>query len=271
MTNPTTPGNDAFRENRLLTSWRAGKATLNGWLSIPEPCTAEAMAHVGWDSLTIDMQHGLIDYQQAVQMLIGISTTPTVPLARVPWLEEGIVMKMLDAGAYGIICPMVNTRADAERLVRACRYAPRGIRSFGPTRARLYAGDDYERRANDTVLAIAMIETREALDNLDAILDVPDLSGVYIGPADLSLALGKEPRFDQEDSVVLGAIERIITGARKAQKRVGIHNGTVAYAERMIALGADFVTVGSDLRLLIAGAQQVVSAFRQHYKPHHES
>jgi 4-hydroxy-2-oxoheptanedioate aldolase len=197
--------------------------------------------------------------------LIAISTTPTVPLARVPWLEEGIVMKMLDAGAYGIICPMISTRADAERFVRACSYPPRGIRSFGPTRARLYAGEDYPRRANDAILSIAMIETREALDNLEAILGVPGLSGVYIGPADLSLSLGAEPRFDQEEPVVLGALERVIGTARRMGRRVGLHNATVAYAERMIALGADFVTVGSDLRLLTAGAQQVVSAFRQNH------
>jgi 4-hydroxy-2-oxoheptanedioate aldolase len=265
MAGTAASGSGAFRENLLLTSWRAGKATLNGWLSIPEPFTAEAMAHGGWDSLTIDMQHGVIAYQQAVQMLIGISTTPTVPLVRVPWLDEGIVMKMLDAGAYGIICPMINTRADAERLARSCRYAPRGIRSFGPIRVRLYAGDEYERRANDTVLAIAMIETRDALDNLEAIVDVPELSGIYIGPADLSLSLGIEPRLDPEEPVVLRAIERIITTTRRAGKRVGIHNGTVAYAERMIALGADFVTVSSDLRLMSAGAEQVVSAFRQRH------
>lgn len=266
MAHSAASGSGEFRENLLLASWRAGKATLNGWLAIPEPCTAEAMAHCGWDSLTIDLQHGLIDYQRALGMLIGISTTPTVPLVRVPWLDEGIVMKMLDAGAYGIICPMINTRADAERLARACRYPPRGIRSFGPIRASLYAGDDYERRANETVLAIAMIETRDALENLEAIVGVSELSALYIGPADLSLALGMEPRFDQEEPVVLRAIERIITTARRAGKRVGVHNGTVAYAERMIALGADFVTVSSDLRLLSASAQQVVSAFRQHHK-----
>jgi 4-hydroxy-2-oxoheptanedioate aldolase len=252
-----------WRENRLLTAWRAGRRTLNGWLAIPELCCAEVMAHAGWDSLTLDMQHGLIGYQRAVEMLIAISTTPAVPLVRVPWLDEGVVMKMLDAGAYGIICPMINTRADAERFALACRYPPRGARSYGPIRARLYAGEEYAARANDTVLAIAMIETRQALDNLEDILGVAEISAVYIGPADLSLALGAAPRFDPEDPSVLRAIEQIITTARRRGKRVGIHNGTVAYAERMLALGADFVTVGSDLRLLGDGARQVVSAFRK--------
>ena len=263
MSDTANASSCGFRENRLLSSWQAGKATLNGWLAIPDPCSAEAMAHAGWDSLTLDMQHGLIGYQRAVEMLIAISTTPTVPLVRVPWLDEGIVMKMLDAGAYGIICPMINTRADAERFGRACRYPPRGIRSFGPVRARMYAGDDYERRADDSVLAIAMIETREAMDNLEAIVDVSEISAVYVGPADLSLALGAAPRLDQEDPAVLRAIERVIATARRMERRVGVHNATVAYAERTITLGADFVTVGSDLRLLVAGAKQVVSEFRR--------
>ncbi len=118
-----------MRENKLRRLWRDGGAAVNGWLAIPSSVSAEAMAHQGWDSLTIDMQHGLVDYTNALPMLQGISTTETVPLVRVPWLEPGVIMKALDAGAYGIICPMVNTREDAERFVGACRYAPQGYRS----------------------------------------------------------------------------------------------------------------------------------------------
>jgi 4-hydroxy-2-oxoheptanedioate aldolase len=254
-----------YRENRLSALWKEGKPTSNGWLAIPDPCCAEAMAQAGWDSVTIDMQHGLIDYSSMVPMLIALSTTPVVPLVRVPWLEESAIMKALDAGAYGIICPMVNTKAEAERFALACRYAPRGIRSFGPVRAKTYAGDDYENQANDTVLTIAMIETRTAVDNLEAILGVEEIQAVYIGPSDLSIALGRKPGFDQTDPVVLEAITHIITTTKKAGKRVGIHNGSVPYAARMVELGADFVTIGSDLRFLTAGAQQVVDAFRKVY------
>ena len=106
-----------MRENRLRTLWQQNKVAINGWLAIPNSFSAEVMAHQGWDTLTVDMQHGVIDYAQMVTMLQAISTTPTVPIVRVPWLEPGIVMKSLDAGAYGIICPMVNTRDDAQRLV----------------------------------------------------------------------------------------------------------------------------------------------------------
>lgn len=249
-------------KNPLLDSWRAGRATLNGWLAIPHHAAAEAMAHQGWDSLTVDLQHGLADYQAALGMLTALSTTPTVPLARIPWLEEGIIMRLLDAGCLGIICPMIDTADDARRFARACLYAPRGNRSFGPIRAGLYAGADYYQNANDEILSIGMIESRRALENLDAILDVEELKAIYIGPADLSLALGFTPKFDQEEPAVLDTIRHIITTAKTKGKWVGIHNMTVAYARRMTALGADFVTVGSDMRLMVAGAAAVVGEFK---------
>jgi len=250
-------------ENSLIRDWRSGRATLNGWLAIPSLHTAEAMARQGWDSLTIDMQHGLSDYPSAAAMLAAIATTPTVPLARVPWLEEGIIMRMLDAGCHGIICPMINSRADAERFVRACRYAPTGNRSFGPIRAALVHGSDYHQTANAEILPIGMIETREALDHLDAILAVDELTAIYIGPADLSLALGCTPKFDQEEKPVVEAIEHIVRSAKAKGKFVGVHNATAAYAHRMVALGADFVSVSSDLRLMMAGAAAVVAEFRR--------
>jgi 4-hydroxy-2-oxoheptanedioate aldolase len=249
-------------KNALIEAWNTGRPTLNGWLAIPNISSAEAMAHQGWDSLTIDMQHGLADHQAALAMLTAISTSSVVPMARVPWLEEGIIMRMLDAGCYGIICPMINTRDECVRFVRACNYAPIGSRSFGPIRVGLYAGPNYHKTANDEVLSIAMIETRQALDNLDAIVGVDELKAVYIGPADLSLALGHRPKFDQEEPEVLAAIVHVIRTAKTKGKRVGIHNGTVAYARRMMALGVDFVTVGSDLRLMTSGAKAIVDDFR---------
>src|SRR3954467_9765590 len=120
-----------MRENRIRTLWAAGKAAVNGWLAIPSVFSAETMAHAGWDALTIDMQHGVVDYGAAVSMLTAISTTAVAPVVRVPWLDPGIIMKMLDAGAYGIICPMVNTRADAERFVSAMCYPPRAAAASG--------------------------------------------------------------------------------------------------------------------------------------------
>jgi 4-hydroxy-2-oxoheptanedioate aldolase len=251
-----------MRENRIRTLWQSGGAAVNGWLAIPSVFSAETMAHQGWDSLTIDLQHGVVDYQAAVAMLTAISTTPTVPVVRVPWLEPGILMKMLDAGAYGVICPMINTREDAQKLVAYTHYAPRGTRSFGPIRALLYGGADYPQHANDTIVTFAMIETRQALDNLDSILSVEGLDAIYIGPSDLSLALGCKPTFDDVDPPVAQAIDHILERAKAHGLRAAIHNGTPEAALRRIAKGFQFVTVSSDARLLAAGAQQVVAKMR---------
>jgi 4-hydroxy-2-oxoheptanedioate aldolase len=252
-----------LRENRIRTIWGQGEAAINGWLTIPSSVSAETMAHQGFDSLVIDLQHGLIDYQTAVSILQAISTTVVTPMARVPWLEPGIIMKLLDAGAYGIICPMVNSREEAETFVGACRYAPKGYRSFGPLRALMYAGGDYPQKANDTVLTFAMIETAKALANLDSIATTPGLDAVYIGPADLSLSLGCEPRLDHTDPKVVAAIERILDAATKHGIKAGIHCASAAYAQRMISRGFRFATVMSDNQGLINTARTTLGALRQ--------
>ena len=251
-----------MRENRLRTLWKSGGAAVNGWLAIPNGFSAETMAHQGWDALTIDLQHGLIDYQAMVQMLQAISTTDTVPVVRVPWLEPGILMKTLDAGAYGVICPMVNTREDAQKLVAWTHYQPRGTRSFGPVRALLYGGADYPQHANDTIVTFAMIETAQALDNLDDILSVEGLDAIYIGPSDLSLALGCKPTFDDVDPPVAQAIDHILERAKAHGVVAAVHNGTPEAALARVAKGFQFVTVSSDARLMAAGAQQVLAKMR---------
>ncbi len=256
-----------MRPNRLREIWQGGGAALNGWLAIPNSFSAETMAHQGWDTLTIDLQHGVVDYQAMVTMLQAISTTPTVPMVRVPWLEPGIIMKSLDAGAYGVICPMVNTREDAQRLVAYTHYAPRGTRSFGPVRALLYGGADYPQHANDTIVAFAMIETAQALDNLDAILSVEGLDAIYIGPSDLSLALGCKPTFDDVDPKAAEAIDHILARAKAHGVAAAIHNGTPEAALARIAKGFQLVTVSSDARLMAAGAQQVVATMRNRPLP----
>ena len=251
-----------MRESRLRTVWKAGGAVVNGWLTIANSFCAETMAHQGWDSLTIDLQHGVIDYPAMVTMLQAISTTATVPVVRVPWLEPGILMKALDAGAYGVICPMVNTRDDAQKLVAYTHYAPRGTRSYGPARALLYGGADYAQHANDVIVTFAMIETAKALDNLDDILSVEGLDAIYIGPADLSLALGCTPAFDDVDPKAAEAIAHILERAKAHGVVAGIHNGSAETALGRIAKGFQFVTVSSDARLMAAGAQQVMAQMR---------
>lgn len=251
-----------MRENNLRRVWTDGGAVVNGWLGIPSAVSAENMAQAGWDSLTIDMQHGLVDFQAAVAMFQAVQTTPTTPIVRVPWNEPGIIGKVLDAGAMGVICPMVNTGEDAAALVRACRYPPAGTRSFGPTRAIWTNGPDYWREANDSVVVLAMIETREAVANLDAILSVKSLDGVYIGPADLGLTHGLVPKGDRDEPEMLAVIEQILEGCKRHRVHAGIHCQAPAYARRMISEGFDFVTIAADNALLGAAAKAAVDATR---------
>ena len=251
-----------MRENRLRSLWQEGKAAVNGWLAIANSFSTEVMAHQGWDTLTIDLQHGVIDYPAMVTMLQAISTTPTVPVVRVPWLEPGIIMKSLDAGAYAVICPMINTREEAQKLVAYTNYAPHGTRSFGPVRALYYGGADYPEKANDSIVRFAMIETAQALDNLDSILSVEGLDAIYIGPSDLSLALGCKPAFDDVDPPVAQAIDHILARAQAHGVKAGVHNGRPDVALARIAKGFSFVTVASDARLLAAGSQQILTAMR---------
>ena len=252
-----------MRKNKIKELFKAGKPIINSWLAVPSSFSAEVMANQGWDSLTIDMQHGLIDYPNAVNMLQAISTTETTPMARVNWNEPGQIMKILDAGCYGIICPMVSNRKEAEKFVQACLYPPKGCRSFGPIRASIYGGSDYAKNADQEILKLAMIETKESLEKLDEILDTPNLDGIYIGPADLSLALGEEPGFDKPESTkAYQEILRILESAKKRNLLAGLHNGSAEYAQKMIEKGFNLVTVGSDSRYITSGAKSDIEILK---------
>ena len=248
-----------MKQQTLRDCWAREKGAINAWCSIPSAVTAEMMSMNDFDSITIDMQHGLVDYTNAMPMMQVISATEVVPLARVNWNEPGQIMKILDAGCYGIICPMVSNRKEAERFVQACKYPPHGYRSFGPMRGLIYGGPDYGDHANDEILKMAMIETKEALENLDEIMSTPGLDGIYIGPADLSLAIGEKPGFDKgEDTKAYSEILRILEHAKKNNIFAGIHNGSTDYAKKMIEKGFQFVTVGADSRFISAGAKNTV-------------
>ena len=252
-----------MRPNKIKQMMKEGKPVVNGWLQIPSTVSAEAMAQQGWDSLTIDMQHGLVDYTNALPMLQTISSTEVTPLARVNWNEPGQLMKILDAGSYGIICPMVSNREEAEKFVQACMYPPHGYRSFGPVRGLIYGGSDYADHANDELLKFAMIETKESLENLDEIMSTPGLDGIYIGPADLSLAIGEKPGFDRpETTKAYSEILRILEHVKKNNIFAGIHNGTPEYALKMIDIGFNFVTVGSDQRSMGADAKSITDKIK---------
>lgn len=231
---------------------------VSGWLTIGHPLLAEVLAHAGFDAVTVDAQHGAVSDGELLSVLQAISTTPAVPLVRVAWNEPAQVMKALDFGAYGVIAPMIETAADVRRLVAACRYPPVGRRSYGPTRAAYYGGADYASHANDTVLAIAMIETRAALEAIDEILAVPGLDMLFVGPADLSQALGGPPGADFEEGPVPEALDRILERCRGHGTPAGVFCRSPAYARAMLRRGFSFVTVDSDAGYVRRGAAEAL-------------
>ena len=201
--------------NKLKARLKSGKACVNAWLAIPSGFSAEVMAQCGFDSVTVDMQHGVQDYLSMVQCFQAMDKYPITPMVRIPWNEPGIIGKVLDGGAWGVICPMVNTPAEAKALASACLYPPKGKRSNGPIRAAAYGeASPYQTIANDEVLVIPMIETQEAIDNLDAILDVPGISGIYVGPSDLGFSLGLKPVLDREEPEIFRDLREADQGNR---------------------------------------------------------
>ena len=247
-----------MRENKLKTLWNDSKPALNAWLTIPSSWSAELMAHAGYDALTIDMQHGLMDFQIALSMLQAISTTEVVPLVRVPWNEPAMIMRMLDAGAYGIICPMVNTRTESERFVQACRYPPAGNRSYGPIRAATYAGDDYFTAANHTILALAMIETNQALDNVHDISATPGLDGLYVGAVDLSISMGLSEKIDLDNPQLQEALHKIVLAADNNNIIAGIHVNKPENATILSKIGFRLLTPANDSVLLKTAANSTL-------------
>ncbi|MNG95178.1 5-keto-4-deoxy-D-glucarate aldolase [compost metagenome] len=254
-----------MQPNKIKALWRDGQPVVNGFLSIPCAFVSELMAEQGYDALTIDLQHGVVDYQTAVGMLQALRASGVTPMVRVPWLEPASIMKALDAGAYGVVCPMINTAEQAARLVSYMRYPPAGVRSFGPTRASISAGADYGREANDNMLCFAMIETREALDNLAEIAATPGLDGLYIGPADLTIGLTGmryATGFDREEPEILEAIQHILSTAHAHGIKAALHCGSPAYALRALQWGFDMVTLANDVRMLTNAAGAALKQVR---------
>ncbi len=250
--------------NKLKELWQAGTAAVNGWLAIPNGFSAEVMAQAGWDSVTVDLQHGVQDYMSTVQCFQAMQPHPVLPMARVPSNEPGIIGKVLDAGAYGVICPMTNTAAHVQAFVSACRYPPAGTRSNGPVRASIYGPrDGYQKTANGEVLCIPMIETAEAVANLNPILDVPGIDAVYVGPSDLGFSMGLPPILDREEPEVLAVYETVVRAAAERGLAAGIHCLTAAYAKRAVGMGFKLVTVNNDCGLLLGAARRAVADLRE--------
>lgn len=249
-----------MRENRVLEQWRSGKTTVGGWLAIGNPYTAELMGSLGFDWLCIDLQHGQIAMDDLHTMLPAISATPAVPFVRVSWNAPDAIMKALDAGAYGVIVPMVNSADEARQAVAACRYPPAGVRSFGPIRAALYGGPGYARAANQELACVVMIETAEALAAVDEIVSVPGIDAVYVGPSDLGLSRGRSPKGDDDDPAHLEDVASVLAACRRHGVVAGIHCNSLAFARRWLDAGFQMVTLGADSGFLARAAAADLAA-----------
>lgn len=242
-----------MRENRFQTRLKAGHPSLVGWMSTDSLLIAETLARLNFDAVTIDLQHGTAETSGLMSMLQAVSLGGATPLVRVPANDSAMIGRALDMGGYGVIVPMIESPGDVERMVKACRYPPVGMRSFGPIRGVLYGGNDYAGCADDTVLAIAMIETRAAVEALDDILKVPGLDAVFVGPADLSQSYGGPAGSDWTEGPIPALLEQIVRSCHIRGMPAGIFTRSPDYAARMIALGFTFVTIKNDIAYLNEG------------------
>lgn len=249
-------------QNPLLDLWKRDAVAYTGWLSLPSSWSAEVMAHAGYDALVIDMQHGLMDQAGMLSMLQAIGTAQVPSLVRASWNEPSALMRPLDAGAYGVICPMVSTRAQCEAFVAACRYPPNGMRSFGPTRSMVSIGADYVARAEFFALTFAQIETAEGLANVEAIAEVPGLTGLYVGPWDLSLDMGLPAPGNLLDPDLLRACDALLEVTHRRGLIAGIYTSSAEDGCRMASRGFRLVNIATDTALLQRGASAEIRKAR---------
>jgi 4-hydroxy-2-oxoheptanedioate aldolase len=252
------------KNNRVKELWKQGKPAVQGWCSTGNPYIAEMMGHAGFDAVVIDWQHGLGTSQESVLACIqAIGSSDAVPFVRMPKNSPEYISYVLDAGAYGVIVPMVNSYEDAEAAGRSCRYAPRGNRSIAGNRPTLSeALDEYVKRANDDVICLVMVETTKALENVESIARAPEIDGLYIGPSDLSLDMGVGLGEWPDDARHRAAVERIFAAA-KANGLVACHHGSgPAVSAKFVNMGSMLCQIGNDMRMLTTATADAIKAFR---------
>lgn len=254
-------GAPAFRQ-RL----KAGETLYSAWIAMGSPRIADAVARDGWDAVIVDVQHGLADYEQIVASITAIVSAGIVPVVRVPMGDDPLLGRCNDAGALGIICPMINTPADAKWFAGACKYPPLGARSWGPMRAMQIYGlgrDDYFKAANEMVLSFAMIETRSALDNIDAIASTPGIDALFVGPNDLCVSLTNGAMIDVTHPDVIAALELIVRKCNEHGIVPGAFANTPEIAQSYRKMGFRFISVGTDAGYLAAGSQGALATAKR--------
>jgi 4-hydroxy-2-oxoheptanedioate aldolase len=247
--------------NSLKARLAAGETLLGAWCMIPEALTAEALSRAGFDWVLIDMQHGCMDYETALSMIRAVDLGGAAPIVRAPWNDPGVIGRLLDAGALGVVIPMIQNAEDARRAVEACLYPPAGRRSFGPIRVGLRDGPGHFADANDRVLVIPMIETAEALADADAIARTPGVDALFVGPFDLSIALGLPPGDNDGKPAFDAAIAKVAKAARDAGVATAVLSNA-AVAPLRLSQGFQLVSVVTDLSTLTMAARADLQTVR---------
>jgi 4-hydroxy-2-oxoheptanedioate aldolase len=238
-----------------------GEVTYGLALGLGSPRAAEVLSRVGADFIMIDAQHGTFGADSINATLMGIPAELSTPIVRVARNDYTLIGRLLDEGTLGIVVPMVHTAEDAKAAADACRFPPRGTRSYGWGRADVY-GDDYADVANDQVIVMVQIESAEAVTNAEAILSIPGVDGCWVGPGDLSLSLGAKPSQAWTDERVQSALEKVLVACKNTGKAPGYAGGDADEGRRLVERGYRFITVGSDIGFLIEGAQATLTALR---------
>lgn len=249
-----------MRVNTVRERLRAGHPAFGLWTTFGSPHVVEQASQLGFDWILIDTQHGYASYEQAMQSFQILANTDTVPLARVSWNEPALIGKLLDAGALGLVVPMINTREDVEKMVSAMRYPPEGARSAGGDRLPLYGSDYFTEGGNREVLTIPMIETKQAVENVDAILSVPGIDCAFIGPGDLAISLGCFGKFPNDDHEA--ALQHVLAAGKKHQVPIGLYCMSADDTKRRIAEGFQFVCYSNDTRMFVNAAKEMVTAVK---------
>ncbi|MFM5922999.1 MAG: HpcH/HpaI aldolase family protein [Novosphingobium sp.] len=247
--------------NQALAQWKAGTPSYGAWINLPELHTAEAIARMDFDWLCFDLQHGLLSYSHLLALIPATSATRATPLVRVAGNDAAAIGRVLDAGAHGVIVPMVNSAAEAAAAVAACRYPPQGTRSCGPMRGIMLEGFGYLATANAEVACIAMIETRQGLDNVAAIAATPGLDALFVGPMDLCYGLGITPG-NFADPAFVEAIEAIKSASQAAGVALGMFGASPALAAKYLSEGFQFASVGTDISFFRDGAKAAFDTAR---------
>lgn len=251
-----------MKRNPVKAALKAGQPQVGTWLSLGNIYASRVMARVGFPWLTVDMEHSPIDISQGAALFGSIAETGCVPLARVPRGTHENIKRVLDAGAHGIVVPMVNTVDEAKAAIAAAKYPPAGNRSIGGGLHALNfdaSAGDYFKHANDEILVILQTESPEGVDNAEAIYSLPGVDAIFVGPNDLTFQMRGPDGIDPTPQELEAMLQRVLAAGKKTGTPVGLHVQSIDEAKRRIAEGWQFIAIGSELRFMTSESQKIVS------------